>query len=162
MCEAYDRENLYTEYHPKVQAYIGSRVKNVHDAEDLVSQVFLKVYHNLESFDSRKASVSTWIYTITRNTVTDFFRTQRQNCQLEEEVPSPGNVEDGLLRDELLEELASALEKLEERERDIIVLHYYSEKTLVDIAVLMNLSYPYVKVLHKKAVKALRDRMHLY
>ncbi|MCD7867228.1 MAG: sigma-70 family RNA polymerase sigma factor [Clostridiales bacterium] len=74
MCEAYDRENLYIEYHPKVQAYIGSRVKNVHDAEDLVSQVFLKVYHNLESFDSRKASVSTWIYKITRNTVTDFFQ----------------------------------------------------------------------------------------
>ena len=63
------KEKIYRDYHSKVCGYIQSRVNSVQDAEDIAADVFLKVYEKLESFDESKASFSTWIYTITRNTL---------------------------------------------------------------------------------------------
>ena len=67
-------EDIYLSYHDKVSSYIRGKVDHHQDAEDLVSQVFEKVYGKLHTFDETKASQSTWIYTITRNTVTDYYR----------------------------------------------------------------------------------------
>lgn len=159
MNERLDKEKLYSDYHLKVSRYVSSRIQNTCDAEDVVSQVFLKVYKSLDGFDSSKASVSTWIYTITRNTVIDFFRTQNNLLQLKAEPSSGDKADDRLLRAELLDELADALEKLDERERNIIILHYYSEKTLAVIAELMDISYSYVKILHKNAINKLKKFM---
>ena len=72
-----DAGQIYEEFHPKVHAYVRGKIQDPHDAEDLVSAVFMKVVQKLDSFDSARASVSTWVYTITRNTVTDYFRTRR-------------------------------------------------------------------------------------
>ena len=54
-------EDIYLSYHDKVSAYIKGKVENHYDAEDLVSQVFEKVYGKLHTFDETKASLSTWI-----------------------------------------------------------------------------------------------------
>ena len=70
---AYDTitpESVYQAFYPKVCAYVRSKIQNPHTAEDLVSAVFLKVVQKLDSFDPVRASLSTWVYTITRNTVT--------------------------------------------------------------------------------------------
>lgn len=63
-----EREALYTAYSEKVRGYVFGKVANRHDAEDLVSDVFLKAYEKYPTFDADRASVSTWLYTITRNT----------------------------------------------------------------------------------------------
>ena len=60
MTEAEKRERIYEEYQEKVRRYISSRIQNPHDAEDLVSCVFLKVYQKLGDFDETRASLSTW------------------------------------------------------------------------------------------------------
>ena len=79
-----DAGQIYEEFQPKVRAYVRGKIQDPHDAEDLVSAVFMKVVQKLDSFDPAKASVSTWVYTITRNTVTDHFRTQRTLVALED------------------------------------------------------------------------------
>lgn len=55
--------------------------------------------------------------------------------------------------------LADALEQLDVRLRDIILLHYYGEKSLKEIAAAMNMSYPNMKILHKKALNQLKGLM---
>lgn len=155
--DAVQQEQLYVEYYPKVFAYISYRVDNHSDAEDLASTVFLKVIKNFSRFDSEKSSVSTWIYSITRNTVIDYFRKNRVDSPLSDEMISSENVEESVLREELLDKLAASLEKMDRRERNIIVLHYYHRKPLSEIASVMNISYSYIKVLHKKAVAQLRE-----
>lgn len=149
-------EKIYLEYCEKVTHYISSRISNPHEVEDLVSTVFLKVYQKLPSFDENKASVSTWIYTITRNTLTDYFRTLKQPCELTENLPSDVEIDDNLLREEMLNSLADALSRLEQRERDLIILHYYSGKTLKTIAEMMQMSYANARIIHNKALAKLR------
>lgn len=151
------KEDLYLEYHSKVFGYINSRINNIQDAEDIAADVFVKVFEKIDSFDETKASVSTWIYTITKNVVIDYFRTRKDYDEVPETIPDDSSVEDDICNADMLERLAQALSRLEERQRDIIILRFYSGKTLQEIAEHMGISYAYVRVLQAKALDELRD-----
>lgn len=154
-------EQVYTDYHGKVMGYISARIRNRADAEDLCSEVFMKVQRKLEDFDETKASISTWVFTITRNTVIDHFRRSRQTEELDENLSDDTEVDEGLLSQETLSELAGALKKLPRQLMDIIVLRYYDGKPLTEIAKMMGLSYGAVKLRHQNALMLLREGMHV-
>lgn len=154
-----EREALYAEYAGKVRGYVFGKLSNKADVEDVVSEVFLKVYEKYPTFDESRASVSTWIYTITRNTVIDYFRVHRTCAELPDDLPDEGGVDDGLLRQESLRALGEALKRLDDRSRALIVLRYYKGMSLKDTAARLGISYAYVKVLHKEALRLLRKHM---
>lgn len=151
------KNRIYTDYKNKVYSYILSKINNVETAEDLTSDVFVKVFGKIDTFDETKASFSTWIYQIAKNKVIDFFRTQKQSSELPETlVDESVSLEESVCNAETLSLLSSALKKLDERERDIVVLHFYSGKTLKEIASGMGISYSYIKILLNKAYDKLR------
>ncbi len=150
-------EQIYIDYHERVLRYIQSRVNDINLAEDLTSDVFLKIYEKIDTFDETKASLSTWIFTITRNRLTDYYRVRRVHSEVPETMEEDFNLEDAVCNQDTLEALADALEQMPERERDIIILRYYSGKTLKDIAARLDISYAYVKLLHNKALMMLRE-----
>ena len=154
-----DTAELYEQYYGKIMAYIRSRIRDRETAEDLCSDVFTKVCASIDSFDSDKASVSTWIYTIARNTLTDYYRTRRVYEEIPEDFEDGSNIEESVCNEDMLERLADALETLDERERSIVILHYYSGKTLGEIAERLGISYAYVKVLHNKALSRLKSKL---
>ncbi len=154
-----DVGKLYADYHGKVMRYIMTRVQRRAEAEDLCEDVFEKVLKKIDDFDETKASVSTWIFTITRNTLIDHFRKFRPSDEIDEEMPSDMSVEAPMLEKETLDELADALNKLDQEMRDIIVLLYYDKKPMTEIAQLMGLSYGVVKLRHQKALLMLRQYM---
>lgn len=153
------QERIYIEFKDRVARYVRGKVGNEHDSEDVVSDVFVKVFNGLSDFDENKASLSTWIFTITRNAVIDYFRASKRLCELPEELYSEDDTEQNIINTEMLERLADALERLNERERNIIVLHYYGGRTLKDIAEAMGISYSYTKLLHGGALKVLRKHI---
>ena len=156
VCSEEEKNKIYTDFHKKVTRYVTGKIPNPQDAEDLVSCVFMKVFQKLDTFDESKASLSTWIFTITRNTVYDFYGTRKDFSELPEDIADDGKIDENLLNEEMLEQLADALESLDERSRDLIILHYYSGLTLKEIADRMCMSYPNAKVIHKKALRAMQ------
>ena len=156
-----NQDSLYLDYKDKVTAYVRSRIENKYDVEDIVSTVFLKIYQKIDSFDESKASLSTWIYTITRNTVIDYFREIKTHIEFLDEIEADTLSADSLVDDELLEDLAYALETLSERERDLIILHYYKGYTLKRISEMMDMSYINAKLIHTKALSMLRLNMRI-
>lgn len=150
------KANIYSTYYKKALSYLNGKVNDSYLAEEICSDVFLKVFEKLDTFDETKASVSTWIFTITRNTLTDYYRTHRVFSEIPEDLPAESDIEESYCRNEMLETLADALEALPERERDLIILHYYSGKTLKETAEQMGISYAYVKLLHNKALAAMK------
>lgn len=154
-----EREALYAEYAGKVRGYVFGKLTSKADAEDLVSDIFLKVYEKYPTFDAARASVSTWIYAITRNTVIDYFRVHRPCSELPDDLPDEAGVDDGLLQQESLRILGEALSRLDDRSRALIVLRYYKGMSLKDTAARLGISYAYVKVLHKDALRLLREYM---
>ena len=150
-------EKIYEDYRQKVFSYILSKVQNSDLAEDLCQNVFLKIYEKADTFDETKASVSTWIYTIARNTLTDYYRTRRLTSEIPETLQSEQSIEDDVINGEMMERLADALSQMDERMRDVIILRFYDGKTLREIADNMGISYAYVKVIQNKAFAFLRN-----
>ena len=152
-------ERIYEEYYPKILGYVRSKLSSQQEAEDVSSSVMLKVVKGFPSFDPEKASLATWIYTIARNALTDHYRGLHIHEELNEVVACAGDDFDVILQEERLEELAAALEKLPQRERDIIILHYYSGISLKEMSASKGMSYANMKIIHKKALSDLRKHM---
>lgn len=153
---AIDWEIVYKEYEIKVRSYIRSRVGSPEDVEDLCSEVFLNVIRAKDSFSGEPKAVSSWIYMITKRTVAMFYRKHRFTGEIPEDMADGTDIEEQVIESETLDTLADALEKLDTRLRDIIILHYYGEKSLKEIAAAMGMSYPNMKILHKKALNQMK------
>ena len=156
---AQEQERIYGEYRSKVLSYIRNRVNSREDAEDLCEDVFVKAFRTEASYDASKASCGTWIYAITRNTVIDYFRKLHPTEELPEDLASDELPEDTVLQSELQDMLATALLKLDEQLRDIIVLCYYDRLPLTKVAEKLHLSYGAVKLRHQKALAQLKKAM---
>ena len=154
-----DLDRIYTEYNGKVMGYIRARIRSSAEAEDLHSEVFEKILKKIGEFDPSKASLNTWIFTITRNTVIDHFRRAKPSEELDENLSDNVELDEDLLNSETLSELAAALRKLPQQMMDIIVLRYYDGKPLTEIAEMMNLGYGAVKLRHQNAVLMLRQAL---
>lgn len=159
-------ESIYLEYKDKVSAYIRRRINSASDAEDLLSCVFMELSKNAGAYDSEKSSLSTWIYAITCNLVNYHLRGVYRAGpgaayeELPEDLADGGpDIEEGLIRSEQLGSLASALELLPRREKEIIVLRFYYNKPSREVAGLMDLSDENVRYLQNKALKKLRELM---
>ena len=156
-----EKEQLYKEYYPKVLRYVSSKINRVEEAEDLAQNVFVKVFQNYDSFDESKASISTWIYTITHNTVINYYKSMkfRQVVDIPENYSEEVTEDfvEGLVAREMQGKLADALCKLDEDKRDLIILHYYSGHTLKEISELMKKPYGQIKRLHAKALGVGKD-----
>ena len=151
-------EEIYMKYKDKVLGYIRNHVNSPEDAEDLCSDVFIKIYSKIDTFDESKASLSTWIYAMTSNTVIDFYRTNHIHSEIPEDLAEDKSlIEDEVLNSESLEELAKALRALPQEQMDIIVLRYYKGLTLQEVAEKMNLSYGVTKLRHREALGRLKD-----
>lgn len=145
-----DKSQLYEDFHMKVLRYVQSKVNDYYLAEDICSDVFVKVYEKLDSFDDTKASISTWIFTITRNTLIDYYRSRRITVEIPDNLVYED--EDDGVDEEALDKLAEAMKNLDERSKKIIVMHHYDDLKLKDIAEKLDISYTYTKILYKKAL----------
>lgn len=159
-----DIELIYTQYCDKVSRFVRSKIHYPNDVEDIVQTVFLKVYSNLDKYDEIKASFSTGIYIITRNTVYDYLKDKRDHPVIElieNTVDSAEEPDDSLLNQEALEELARALQKLPQNQRDIIILIYYKNLDRRKVAEMFGMTYGQVRYLHDKAMKRLGKLLHI-
>ena len=155
-------EKIYLEYREKVFRYVRGKVASTAAAEDVTSEIFWRVISSLDSYDEENSTLSTWIYTITHNTVCNYYR-ERSKRALSLDENAPGSCTDDVMTEienEILKEnLAIALETLTEREQDIIVLYYYHEIPLRDIAIKMGITYTNAKFIKHQAIGKLRLAM---
>lgn len=154
-------EEVFRQYHDKIESYIYRKVSDKYIAEDLTSVVFLKVCEKLFVYDESKASIATWIYTIANNTVIDYYRTHKVFDEVPDEIASTEEIDANIINEEMLSELAVALKQLPDRERDLLILRYYDNITLKDIAAKMGMSYANAKVVHAKAINHMRDYLDI-
>ena len=156
-------EKIYVEYKEKVFRYVRGRVANEADAEELTSEIFWRIQAALDSYDPKKAALSTWIYTVTHNAVCNYYRGEKKRalpldegalCS-EEDCAAVTEIENEILK----ENLARALESLSEREQDIVVLYYYHEIPLRDIAKKMGITYQNAKFIKHRALRKLKEML---
>lgn len=153
---------LYDAYVERVSRYIYFRVADGCDMEDLVSQVFLKAWENLERYRTGNSPFIAWLYTIARNLVIDHYRTKRNNLPLEEAQALPSDLE---MPDEIaqthfdLEAMRDALQSLSTDQQQALVLKYIAGLPNDSIAKIMNKQEGTVRGLQMRGLQTLARYM---
>lgn len=153
-------EELYMHFFPRVYNFIYARLKNSVDADDVTSITFIKMNENLDKYDPKKASFSTWLFRIAINTIVDHTRKNPKDNETEWEeffdpaAPEYVEPEAQTLEKESQQELLSALKKLSEKERHIIELKFFAELDTRSIADVLEMSESNVRVtIHRTLTK---------
>ena len=153
-------EQIYQTYADRVRNYLAGKLRDTNTADEICSEVFAKIVEKIDTYDPAKAALSTWVFTIANNKLTDFYRKNARRG-ITEEIPesfqSSDDLETEICREETLRELAHALKQLDEREQDVIIQHYYHGRPLKEVAISLHISYSYAKVLHRNALSHLQE-----
>jgi RNA polymerase sigma factor (sigma-70 family) len=153
---------LYDEFMPKVFRYISYKMNDQQITEDLTSTVFEKALLSFDKYSSDKGAFSTWIFSIARNTLIDYYRTNKvkQQVSLDEaiEVPSRDlSPQEEVEKKAEQECLRGCLSRLPEDDQEIIRLKFAGEFNNRQIAKMLGLSESNVGVRLFRAVKKLRE-----
>ncbi len=149
-------------YSRPIYSLIIQLVPNHEDAEELTQDTFVKAFRKLDAFKN-DCSFSTWLYRIAYNTAISATRKRRIVFPvLDENVV--GNIPDETIdaffenddNEELLQRLEQAIDYLNSEEKALITLYYMEEKSVSDVASILELSTDNVKV------KLFRVRKKLY
>ena len=151
------QSEVYRLYYNKVFGYVLDRVHSRADAEDITSDVFLKVFSKSDEFDLHRSGASTYIFRVMQTTLSDFYRKNRIVYTSLEEVSD--EIDETENPDELLTFLDDALDTLAERELAIVILHYYHGLSHKEVAKKMQLSYVNVRQICHVALEKLRKEM---
>jgi len=134
---------LYDYYFPRLWAYVSYRIPERQGAEDIVSEVFLKVIQDIGKFEWRHDhSFSGWLFKIAANKVADFYRYHLTVSKLREtlsNVETPPSVEDTFAQRELFLQVKALINQLPPRRQEIITLKFFAQLRNQEIAAILGL-----------------------
>lgn len=159
---------LYREYSERLYRYILRIVKNHHDAEDILEETFLKVIENIGELRHALA-FELWLYRTAKNTALHFLEKKdnsacvKPSCELDE-LPDviDGSIslpENYAVRKDIADEVNAAICSLSDEQRQTVYLKYYENKTIAEIAKIMQVSENTVKTRLSLAKKHLSKRL---
>lgn len=156
-------KEIYEKYYPQVLAYFLKKINHRHDAEDLTSEVFLYCYKQIDTYDSEKSSVSTWIYLIAKSRFFNYCRDKKITENIDDFTDLLGSDTDlpekAVYLSELREQLNTALLSLTEQQRKIVIMRYFKGKNAQEIAAQFGTSANNIRVQLSKALKNLKKIM---
>ena len=149
---------IVTHFSDKIMHLTYSIVSNDAFAEDVVQDVLLRAWRGLPAYRG-EASVSTWIYSITRNTcLTALRRVGHKNSLSIEEPAVRMEMESlpSLQQSALLWDLPTLLTSLPDKQRQVFVLFYMEDKSYAEVALLWTFRLAQSKPIFTVAGRPLR------
>jgi RNA polymerase sigma-70 factor (ECF subfamily) len=149
-------EMLLERYETRVFRMAVMMLRDPGRAEDIAQDIFLKIWQALPVYDGR-AAPSTWLYTIARNTCLSALRSEHyRKASPLDGAPEPASASGAA---SLRIELEQCLSRLPEVQRTVVVLFYLEEKSVEDVAGLLDLPEGTVKSHLHRARRALGEMM---
>ena len=171
-------EELYGRYAGKLHAFCSSARpgRDRSESEDMVQDIFLKVIRSARTFDSRKASFRTWLFTVARNHCVDAARRDRIARIVpivvagdsggregpgvrEEDIEDPAeDPETSAVRSSVVDAVQDCIDALEsEDERQAVTLYYLSGSVLREVGAILGRSTSAAKNLVDSAKAKLKE-----
>ena len=155
---------VYDQYADRIYAYIYRRVGQAEVAEDLTGQVFMRMLEAIRRDQGWRSSFSGWLYRIAHNLVIDYYRRRGRVTliDIDEATPIRATEGDPVRSTESLlnrEQLRAALFQLTEEQAEVITLRFMEERSIAEVADLMDKTEGAIKALQYRAVLALRRVM---
>ncbi len=153
---------LYDRHYDAVYRYCYYRIGEVQMAQDLTSEVFVRMVEGLDSFRAQGRPLLAWLYTVARNLITDLYRRRDKPaaCSLDENMEtneeSVHNPVRATERRMAADCLARALRHLTEDQRAVMHLKFVEGHNNSQVARLLDKSEGAIKSLQHRALGALR------
>ncbi len=156
-------EELYLLHFDRIYSYLHMSVGNRHDAEDLTTQVFVKMLESIGKFRWRSAPFSAWLFRIAHNLAMDHFRANKR-WQPEEEVPEPDPGEGSAAEQEALESIGrqsmlQLIEKLSHEQQQVLTLKFVFNFSNADAATILDKTDGAIKSLQHRALASLQRQL---
>lgn len=160
---------------PRLLDFIRRRIPNADDAEDILQDVFYQLVENTRLMKPIE-DVGAWLFTVTRNKITDLFRKKKpeslekqmihsheeegEMLNLSDILPAKNDSpENKMLRSAVTEELEDALDELPKEQREVFMLHEIDGKSFREISELTGESVNTLLSRKRYAVLFLRERL---
>lgn len=147
-----DFDSIYLEYKDYIYRTCILYLKDHHLAEDCTQNVFVKVYRKQKSYKG-KSSLKTWITRICINCCRDMLRKRKEEDNLDETLPEKESDH----TEQLI--VSEAVMSLPLQFREIVILYYYREFTMKEIAEITNTKIPNIEYRIRRAKELLRERL---
>ena len=126
---------LHRQYAGLMQYIVGNILQNQEDIEECISDVYIKVWHSIESYSPQKGKFTTWLTVIARNTALNYSKRKHKNHEeLKEDAAGTSSLEEEVLRRERGEELKRAIATLSLEEQHLFYRKYYYLQKTAQIA----------------------------
>lgn len=154
---------LYDHYSGALFGVISRIIKNEDVAEEILQDVFLKVWHRIDSYDSLKGRLFTWMLNIARNQAIDKTRSgeftkEKKTNTIEDYVTTPEGKDSNQQSVDAIG-LAEVLDKLPEEQKFIVTQLYLKGYTHSEVAEEFNIPLGTVKTRLRLAMIALRTEL---
>ncbi|WP_421385371.1 sigma-70 family RNA polymerase sigma factor [Bacillus salacetis] len=157
-------DEVIDQYGAEVWRLVFSYVRDEQLADDLTQEIFIKVFHKLDTF-AGQSSLLTWIWRIAANHCKDYLKSwyKRKVFTRDEStfnyMVSSTSVEKEIIQSEEDRELETAVMNLPLKYREIIYLYYYEELPIKEIAQLLNVKENTVKTRLRRAKQLIKKRL---
>ncbi len=156
-------DHIFSSYKERLYSFAVGYLKATKDAEELVQEVFVKVWENREMLDESK-SFNSYLFTISKNTILNYFRKRaneqayidyiKQNTRL-----TYNKAEEKLEYEELLKNANKVIEQLPDRRKEIYRLSRELGLSNEEIAQKLNISKKTAENQVTLAMKFLREKL---
>lgn len=154
---------LYHKFQKEIYLYLFSLCHNRELAQDLMQETFLKA---ILALPNDHTNVRAWLYLVARNLYFNYRSKEKRIVPLEElEASTIDNTTpllDHIIKDEQKKLLYRALEHLPERQREILLLHYFGGLSLKEIAAILKQTPENIRVQTYRSKKELRKYMEVH
>lgn len=153
---------LYEYHRLGIFRYLYYRTGDQQVADDLTSEVFLRMISGLPGYQQQDVAFQAWLYQIAHNLLNDHYRKMsvRQHVQLEDHVMNdhPLNPRTRPVEQRLNSvTLRKALDRLSIEQRDVVVLRFITGMPINEVAQTLHKSEDAIKGLQRRALSNLRD-----
>lgn len=131
-------EKLIHKYYDNIFSYLFRKVGNIDLAQDLTQEVFLRLVNALPHYRFIE-KFSNYIFTIAVNTLNDYFRKNKLLIQDDFHsfcMDAGINIEEIIIKQEQYGYLKEAIKKLPDTQKDAILLRYFHNMKIKDIAII--------------------------
>lgn len=154
---------IYEYFGPRLKSFVMRQGSDPQLAEEVVQETMVKIWHKAGQFDAKKASASTWIYTIARNMRIDLLRKiNRPEPDMNDPAmtPEPDPMAyDVIALNQEADQLKKSIALLPEDQQRVLQLAYFQDKTHNEVALELNVPLGTVKSRIRLALKRIRTEL---
>ncbi len=152
---------LYDHYLTPIYRFVFLKVSAKAEAEDLVHEIFLNAWKNIEDYDNLGFPFSSWLYQIARHKIIDYYRTKKSNLNIEnvseENFKVANVVENELDKNFDLAKVKSAIKQLGEDQQNVLIMRFVEDLSYPEISAALDKSEGAIRLIQHRAIQNLKN-----